>query len=206
MIVTLDGNRVEQQFDGDGTLQAVIDAVRAEQMPDRLVVGVSLNGQECGDDELAERLTQPVADIEQIDLQSGDPAALGADALHTVADQLKLVAEQQQAIADQLARGEVAEGVTRVGEFVQVWQRVQQVLMQICQLTGRNLLEEQVAGATVNSHLSDVLDRLRELRDALECQDMVLLGDLIQYETPSICNTWHDLLHALADGLAESAE
>ena len=45
MIVTLDGRRMEADFTSADTLQALIDRVRAEHLPDRLVVSVTVNGQ-----------------------------------------------------------------------------------------------------------------------------------------------------------------
>ena len=67
MIVTIDGQRVEHDFPAGLTLQDVIDQARAGGTPDRLVVGVCVDGQDCDEQRLAELLVAPVDATTQID-------------------------------------------------------------------------------------------------------------------------------------------
>ncbi len=201
MIVTLDGDKVETSFPTDATLQAIIDQVRAEQPSDRLVVSVAIDGHTCDEDELGAQLGAPLDGATQIDLESADPVTLAADALRTVADRLDTIGAQQPDIARQINAGEVAAAVPRINGFVQTWQTVQLIIEQISRLTGRDLTTENFAGQPIGEHVTALLDQLRNIRDALDAQDMVTLADLMHYEAPTICETWRDLLRYFADEL-----
>jgi len=199
MIVTLDGQRLEADFTSADTLQALIDRVRAEHLPDRLVISVAVNGQVLLPEDLEARLSQSPAAEDQVDLESGDPRAIAADALRQAADQLAAAGQAQQEVADQLNAGQVAEALGRVGESVGVWQASQQVIVRCCALLGEDLTAVECGGRPIREHFSELAEKLRELRDAFEARDMVLLADLLHYEMPPLCDTWHRLLAKLAD-------
>ncbi len=205
MIVTLDGQRMEADFASADTLQALIDRVRAEHLPDRLVVSVAVNGQLLLPEDLDARLSQPPAPQDQVDLESGDPRAISADALRQAAEQLAAAGQAQQEVADQLNAGQVAEALERVGELVGVWQAGQQVVVRCCALLGEDLTAVEYGDRPIREHFSELAEKLRELRDAFEARDMVLLADLLHYEMPPLCDTWHGLLTHLADAVAAQA-
>jgi hypothetical protein len=202
MIVTLDGQHLEANFTSADTLQALIDRVRAKHLRDRLVVSVAVNGQVLLPEDLDARLSQPPAAEDQIDLESGDPRAIAADALRHAAEQLAAAGRAQQEVADQLNAGQVAEALGRVGESVGVWRAGQQVVVRCCALLGEDLTAVEYGGRPIREHLSELAEKLRELRDAFEARDMVLLADLLHYEMPSLCQTWHGLFTHLADIIA----
>lgn len=199
MIVTLDGRRLEGDFADGCTLEALLDQVRGADLDDRLVVSVAVNGKSCGQRELDSSLTQPLGNADQVDLQSGDRYTVSADALRGIAGRLAEIGELQPEVADQLNSGDVVDAVGRIGEVVGVWQASCDAIVQCSGLLGRDLTKEVFDGRSVEASLTELVGRLRELRDALEARDMVLLADLIHYELPELCTTWHDLLTGLAD-------
>jgi hypothetical protein len=205
MIVTLDGERVNRTFAPDSTLQGVLDQVRPDLRAGRLFVAVAIDGRECTQAQLEELLPKPVDVNSQVDLESGDRAALAVTALRCVADELGEAGQRQQQVAGLLHAGQVAEAIRRVGEVVQTWQAARDVVVQCGGLIERDLTAEQFQGQSVDQWLLQLIEQLRELRDALDARDMVILADLVQYEMPELCGTWHDLLNSVADGIAEAA-
>ena len=201
MIVTLDGRRIDHDLTPGCSLQALIDNMRDELPAGHLVVSVAVNGREFGENDLIDELSQPLDTEDQVDLESGDRLALSADALCGVAEQLTETGRLQPEIADQLNAGQVAQAVGRISEFVQTWQACQNAVVQCSGLVGRDLTQEQFAGRSIENYLGELVERLRDIRDALDARDMVLLADLIHYEVPDLCQTWHDLLLSLAEDL-----
>lgn len=201
MIVTLDGERLAGEFAPECTLQALVDEVRRGLAKDALIVTVAVNGERLLDDELSERLTARPRPDDQIDLESGSAAALTADALRDVSDQIAEVGGFQKQIADDLNAGKVAEAVQRVGRFVQAWQSCQQTVAQSSRLLHRDLTQHEYAGRPIGAYLDEVVEKLRELRDALDARDLVLAADLFHYEMPDLCETWRGLLANLADSI-----
>ena len=55
---------------------------------------------------------------------------------------------------------------------------------------------------SVREHIDALSAKLRELHDALQARDFVLVADLAHYELPILCQTWRDLYTALADSIA----
>ncbi len=205
MIVTLDGQRLRRDFTPGCTLQEVIDVTRTQLDDSRLVVGVTVNGQDYQERELEAELPQPLATDAQVDLETADRLGVAVGALRGMAAELAEAATAQMEIAGQLNQGQVAEGVRRIGEFVRTWQACRNVVVQCGALVGQDLVNRGVEGGTVAEHLTELAQRLRGLRDALDARDMVLLADLTHYEMPELCTKWQKLLLSLADAVADGA-
>lgn len=202
MIVTLDGRRVPLPPSPGSTLRALIDQVRADLPPDRLVVGVARNGQPLVDRELEEWLTRPLSAADRVDLATAGRHELAAEVLREVAGRIEAAGQQQESLAGRLNRGRTAEAVGEFSEFVTGFQACQQVVVQCSELLGCDLTAGSFDGRPVGAHLEELAVRLREVRDALEAGDFVLLADLLHYELPPLCRTWARLLEGLADSIA----
>ncbi|MBN2448017.1 MAG: hypothetical protein JXO22_14900, partial [Phycisphaerae bacterium] len=140
----------------------------------------------------------------QIDLESQHRNVIASDAFRTVAEQIGEIGRQQAGIAEEIEAGKVSEAVLRIAEFVTAWQLAQQVLVQNCRLTQQSLLEREYDGQPIIEHLKTLLERLTDIREALEAQDMVMLADIVHYETPGLCEAWAGMLNHLADQLSEA--
>lgn len=202
MTVSLDGRPVPRQPDDGQTLQGVIDAARADLGRERLIVTVMRNGRALVNDDLSTALDSTVAPSERIELSSADRYELAAAALEEIAHQLGEVGREQEAIARQLTSGQTAPAIERFSGFVTVWQTCQQTVLSCGSVLEADLTAQPHEGRPIREHLTDLAARLRELRDAFEARDMVLLADLLQYELPQLCGFWRDLLNRLAARVA----
>lgn len=205
MIVTLDAAALEESFSPDLTLQALIDDVRETHLGQRIVVGVEIDGQTLVDHELSQRLPLPLGETQRVELVSADVRELAANALNETADQLGAAGDDYASVARQFNAGNVAEAVSGFGGFLSAWQVCQRVILECSRLLGRDLTEARCAGATVREHLDGLAAKLRELRDAFEARDTVLLADMAQYEMPEICEQWRGILGELAADVAAPA-
>jgi hypothetical protein len=202
MIVTLDGERLSGSFPASATLQALIDQVRQAHLGDRLVVSVAIDGRPLLDEDLSERLGGPLDGVKQVDLASADRRRLAADSLREVAERLGETGSEYAGVADELQAGRTSEAVKLFGEFLEVWQTCQKTILDCSALLGQDLTAVKCDGRPVREHLDGLADRLRELRDTFEARDMVLLGDLVQYEMPDACRTWQSILNEMASTVA----
>src|SRR5512146_2094915 len=116
MIVTLDGQLQRRNFAPGCTLQEVIDQTRVQLDASRLVVGVTVNGQDFQDRQLEAELPQPLTADAQVDLETADRLTVAVGALRAMAAELADAGRLQTEIARQLNAGQVAEGVRRIGE------------------------------------------------------------------------------------------
>lgn len=204
MIVTVDGERLGGILPSH-TLQALVDAVRQDHLDGRLVVSVMLDGHQLLDQELSQRLSGSVEGVHHVELISADPRELVSTALRETAGQLGLAADGQAAVADRLRSGEMSEASAGFAEFLQVWQTCQRTIGDCSGLLGEDLTAMQAGGKPIREHLDGLVDKLRQVRDAFEAHDTVLLSDLFQYEMPETCQHWQQLLGDLATNVAGGA-
>jgi len=197
MIVTLDDRRVEMAVEPDCSLQTLLDRIRAT-CPDRLIVSVAINGRSLADAELQEALHQPVAADAQVDLHTSEARELVADALRGLALEFGQARRRCGDLARRLTGGESASALRDIGECIGLWQTCHRVLGQCGGLLGNNLVTYQHADQPVQHWFEQVIEKLVEVRQALEAHDLVLLADLVRYELPTLCETWRDLLNDLA--------
>lgn len=203
MIVTLDGRRLSGNFESTQLLQALVDAVRRDHLPNRLVVQVSIDGETLLDPILSERLTQPVGGAAQIDLASADPQEIVVAALREAAGQVELAAGAHEEVASELQAGQVAQAIRAYGQLLNVWQVCRDTVKNAGLILNRDLGPLTAAGGTVNEHFTRLSAQLRDVRAAFDSRDFVLLGDILRYEMPDTCRNWNTLLLELADLLSE---
>ncbi len=204
MIVTLDGQRLDDSFSPDCTLQHVIDQVRAAHVQDRLIVSVALNGTILSDADLNDGLEQSVPDDAQVDLESTERLPLVGGALRGLAEQFGESIGLHGDIADRLTSGDATAGIRDVGKLMALWQTCYRALGQCGGLMEEDLTQRQYQGRPVSDYLQELIGRLTELREALEAQDTVMLADLVRYELAPQFETWQALLTGLADQICPS--
>ncbi len=198
MIVTLDGHKLKGEFGGHTSLRDLIEQVRRDHAAERLIVSVCVNGDRFLENRLDERLAEPIAAEDQIDLESTSATRLVADALREMATQIAQAVDRQTRIADQLNKRDSAAAADGLGEFVLLWQTCQKTVLQSCDVLKTDLTTNTYAGSTVREHLAELASKLREIRDALDASDTALLADLMHYEAPELCRTWEAILNEMA--------
>lgn len=205
MILTLDGERIEPPGTGCGSLQELIDAVREAHLDDRIVVSVTIDGRPLTGSELSDRLTEPLDEVGQIDLESDEAAVLGAQVLREVADDLAIARDGLAEIAQYIQAGQSDAAMGGFCGFLDTWRNAQQAMGQCSGLLGRDFSPEVIDDRPVGEYVEELANSLREMRDAFVARDTILLTDLIEYEMPELCQTWRGLLTELADRVDPNA-
>jgi hypothetical protein len=204
MIVTLDARRLDMSFDPNCTLETLIEQVRAAH-DRRLIVSVAVDGRPLTEDDLQQALGEPLGADTQVDLQTGDARALVGDALRALARQFEEASRQHAGLAERLTTGDSGEALREIGAHMTLWQTCHQALIQCSGLLHDSLAGYRHEGRSVQEWSEDVIGKLVEIRGALEARDLVLLSDLIRYELPPLCETWHGLLDGLAEQVRSGA-
>jgi hypothetical protein len=205
MIVTLDGQRLNDSFPTNATLQALLNQVRAAHLDGRLIVTVAIDGRPLRNDDLNACLAEPVMG-QQVDLESGEPSVLAAAALDGLAAEFAEAGPRLAQIAERLNSADMPAAIREVGDFMALWQTCYRALPQCGTMLGCNLLEQSYDGQPVRTYLNDVVDKLTQVRAALEARDVVMLADLLRYELPALVQTWQGITAHLAEQVHVAAE
>lgn len=199
MIVTLDGRKLEAEFGTGCTLQSLVDEVRAQHLRDRLVVEVSVDGETLLNPALSERLVRPIAGIGQVDLASAEPRELAVAALREAADQLEMAGDAHIEVANELRAGRAAKAIEQFGTLLGVWSAVQSSVRNAGYILNHDLGTMECDGRPVREDFAELAGRLRDVRDAFESRDYVLLADILKYEMPEVCQAWRVLILNLSN-------
>ena len=150
---------------------------------------------------LSTRLSQPLQGTQKVELVSADPRLLATEALRELSKNLEATAEAQAAVAEHLQAGETAAGINGSASFSRHGRSASTRCANANRVLGTDLTQRNACGGPIYEHVEALNNRLRELRDAFESRDMVLLADIVQYELPELCRTWRDILSELADAV-----
>lgn len=198
MIVTLDGERLSGQWGAPASLEALVEQVRREHLGERVVVEIALNGHSLVTDSLERQLPAKLADADQVDLASAAPRALAVEALRETATRLSDAAQAHHRAAETLQGGRVVDAVNDFGALLNVWQDCQRTITDAAVLLREDVTTRLIDQRTIRDQFNDLAHKLREVRDAFESRDFVLLADLLEFEMPGLCRRWSELLDTLA--------
>jgi hypothetical protein len=198
MNLILDGRPLEETCSAQDTLQQLASRVREKHLGARMVVSIAYDGRTLLEDELGAKLCEPIGGVERIDLVSADPGALVASAFREVATQMATAGREYLALADEVQTGETSKALAHLADYLQVWQSCQKSILEGSGMLATDLTALECGGRTVRMHLDELSARLRELREAFQAGDMVMLSDLFRYELPRTCETWEGVMNELA--------
>ncbi len=203
MPLVLDGQPLESPPTDGQTLRDVLDRVRAQQPAERLIVGVKVNGRTLLDEDLSLAMQNCLCATDTVELTSGELGGVVAEAFRGVAGELRRAGAAQADVAAQLQTGNTQTGLQRVGEHVALWQSTRQAIVDGSDLLGIDLTATPLVSGTVGSYLDHLVQKLTELRDTFESNDMVALADLVQYEWPALYEQWAELFDLLAERVSD---
>jgi hypothetical protein len=194
MHVLIDGQRSELQAD---TVSAVLSAAAdAAKQRGRIIVEVEVDG-ELTTGAALDAIFDGQTRAEEIRLSTADLTEQVRRALSAAQTELSSVDELQCQAAELIEGGQTAAAFQRLGEALEIWQRVQEAIS-----IGSSLMELPLHELMVNGEPgSDLVERLgRHLRvmlQSLKTDDPIGLSDTLLYEMPPVIQDWRDLLSDL---------
>ncbi|MEL6795293.1 MAG: hypothetical protein AAFO89_00560 [Planctomycetota bacterium] len=199
MRVLLDGNEIQSH---EPTLASALDAGRAAaEAAGRAIIEVAVNGEPV----LGDALEAPPADSlegAEVTLTSTDPVSLVKTTLLDAAEALESTRTDHATIAEGLQAGDAGESLTQLSSTLQVWQAAQDVLTRGWALLGRDPGALDVpadAGVDSVQHMVEGLaEQLREIKRALNDQDLAAVADVVGYELEPMAEHWVALLRDAA--------
>lgn len=203
MHFALDGREIQAPDDGSNTLVDLVKQARVHA-GGRLVVNVAIDGRELTGDELSAALAREVGSRSRVEFRTADPRELAVEAFQAAREGLSSASDDAGAVAHRINSGDVAGALHDVGRLVNVWRALHQTVIQSGEVCGVDLTRGELESRPVAAHLEDLGARLRELRDALDARDYVLVADFIHYEFPPLCRFWMGACETLAERIASA--
>jgi len=202
----LDGNPLSlSDIPDDAAVGKLVDLAKNELSGgESILLEVICDGRSVASEQLESTLAEPISKFDRIEFVSGNPRAVVVETLNatrrSIGDTFALVREA----AEDLNSGNVATGMQRLVDCVEIWSQAHEVMINSGQLLNLNLDDLVVADKRVLEWLREPAAKLREIRDAIESRDHVLLGDILRYEMDEFLEGWEKILDAYAEHVAGS--
>jgi hypothetical protein len=185
---------------GDAPLATLIAEAKAKVAPQgRMLVGIQCDGLDVTGEDFTKYLVRPVQTYARIDLQSADAAALATDGLQTARALIESTETAIPGIVQQLAEGDLAGAMPQLGECCRAWLQIHEGICNVATLRKIDPAAAQADGVSMLERLAVPGARLKQLRDALEAKDLVLVSDVLAYEFPEAFAAWRTVIGGLTD-------
>ncbi|MBN2561244.1 MAG: hypothetical protein JXQ75_09975 [Phycisphaerae bacterium] len=158
------------------------------------IVGLRHDDRDVPTEQVEQVLLEPISKFDDLELVSGRPRQIVLDALEQVhmvfADTFAMVKDA----AALLAVGKLSEAMVKLAQCVRAWSQTHASIVQGGMLTGIDFEGLEIAGRPIVEWLNELATKLRELKDAIESRDNVLLGDILNYELDDTLQQWGQVL------------
>ncbi len=196
MRITLDGQTLSGDSLPDGAnVGHVLDYAKTRLTgSDQLILSIHCDGEEIDAARLKGVLASPVDQFQLIELLSGSPYQAVLEALGQTRMLLSETFATVKQISDALAAGDLHAAMTGLVECVGAWSNVHEAVVQGGALVGVDFDRLVVGGRHILDWLNELNGRLRDIRDAIQSRDHVMLGDILRYEIDETMQGWETML------------
>lgn len=175
--------------------------------PDEVLTGIVVDGENLTAELLRDWKDGTVEKFAQIDTLTEASNTYAAKGLRLIAENLYHSNPVRQQIVEHICKGQGQEAMELLSDFLATFNAANQVLASACRLMeiepdsqeiSLESVPETAPPKTVSQLIVQLFEQLEQVKTALADGDLVLLGDILDYEFPPLTDTWIDMLNQLA--------
>jgi hypothetical protein len=193
MSITVDHEILPAEKLGFQTIGEVFTYIQREN---RLVVQVLIDGEEPQTTHLGE-VRRTLLENHIIYIETADPGTLALEVLDDVQRQLGDAETAKEESARLLQKNQSAKALEQLGRTIHIWQHAQESVSKVSELLRIDLAGVKVSERLLKDMLREFSEQLRQIKSALHQRDLVLLSDVLLYETSQTTENWRSVLHAM---------
>ena len=214
MKLLLNNEEVTDAISPDATLGVALATVQESHIAeDHVVSAVWIDGEPLTAERLSTWKDRPVSDFSEARIDAPLRNTLASEGLRMIAQGLGETAEQREQIVDDICQGRTSDAMTKLTTYLDVWNTTQQTTASVCRLL---CLDVDTAcsdsppadlpneARLIGERIGQLTSQLQELKSALQASDLVLVGDILDYEFGNITENWREMLEKLADHFGDS--
>ena len=215
MKLLLNGHELEGVIEDETTLGVALLKVQNEEIGNQEVISsVWIDGEPLTAERLAEWKDRPTRDFCEARINAPTRRQLTAKSLTALSQSLTESKVEREQIVDHICKGRSEEAMKALPDYLEIWNTVQRALAGVCRLLDLDLESLEVYGPQaytgadrsqmVTIRLGQLTQLLQQMKDALQAADLVVLGDIVNYDLADLTDDWQDLLEELADRFGET--
>lgn len=171
----------------------------------RLLIGLRCEENDVPPDQLDAMLSEPVARFNRLELTSDRPSRVVEDILLHARTCLSQSFELVQDASEKFSSGNGVEAMTALIACIQSWGQVHEAIVKGGQLMRIDFEKLQIGNRSVQAWLAGLVERLRDIKNAVESNDLVLLADMMKYELDESLQEWEGFVDGLIEYVRQSA-
>ncbi len=207
MKLLLNDREVTDSVPDNASLGAALMAVQEQHIAaDEVISTILVDDEPLTADLLAEWKHRPMEEFSSVQIEAPKRNLLASQGLRLLSQGLSESSEQREEIVDHICQSRHSQAMEMLTGYLTLWDSIQQSLGSAARLIEVDLDSLEVYESTGNAEVKRVADRihqlseqLKQLQNALEAQDLVLLGDILEYEFGPLTDDWQRMLEQLAD-------
>ncbi len=160
----------------------------------RIIVAIRCNGLDVTGVGFGEALQRSISTIDRVDMASAMPESLVEEAMSNAGSLLDAAEKVTEAIVSDLTQGDVSSAMPKLQECCSAWSQVHDGICNAVSMLRINAESLSVDGRSVDQLMAGPCEQLRQVREAIEAQDFVLLSDVLTYEFPAVTDTWRKMI------------
>lgn len=196
MTIMLDEQTIDTQSAPINTLADALDLAQGKiSGTGRIIVTVHLDGQELNGQQISNGSSLSIVD-RTVRLGTADQKQLSLTLLGKIHALVEFLGKQQIEVAGAIEKGQQAVALKQLAEVLGAWQQIHTAYSGLVNMIKLDLAALQIGQRSGQDVIQQFSQQLREIANALSNKDMVLLGDILQYEMDSAIQNWNELLAA----------
>ena len=204
--ILIDDEVVERLHAKSSTVEEAVCSIQSSfASEDRMVIGLRVNGRNVDSQMMQDTLAQPLLSLERLEIMTGTRAELVTEAMDQASNCLEETERACQVAAELLTQGDTAEAAKSLGECFRVWQQIHDAVAKSIEMLRLSPDEMVIRDMPLVEIINKPVATLKQIKEALEARDHVLLADILQYELVEVTQGWHDMVAKLRSEAGEMA-
>ena len=207
MKLLLNDKEVTETVPENASLGAALMAVQEQHIgQDEVISTIVVDDEPLTADLLSAWKNRPVEEFGSVQIEAPKRNLLASQGLRLLSEGLSESNEQREEIVDHICQGRHRQAMEMLTGYLSLWDSIQQSLGSAARLIEVELDSLEVYESAGSDKVMRVADRihqlteqLKQLQDALQAEDQVLLGDILEYEFGPVTDDWRQMLEQLAD-------
>jgi hypothetical protein len=168
----------------------------------RMVVGITRDGELVAPEDLNGVLTEAVDKYSQIEFQTAEPVELAKNSLIACKEFLAQIEGTCREVTMYLHQAQIQSAMEQMGPMFTRLNDAFRGLQGTFQLLKIDPESVELASGHAGKFMTVLVNKLREIKSALENRDYVGLADLFEYELGPVIQEWQELVDHLLEGLS----
>ncbi|MEE9294875.1 MAG: hypothetical protein V3W34_07950 [Phycisphaerae bacterium] len=200
MQLFIDGRQSSDDPVPDATIDEVLDSIRKENARrDRAILAVVCDGIDVSGPDVDDVLGAPASQYQRIEVQTGDPRRMIADALDDASTTLETVDQKRIEVIARCAEGKTGQAMGLLSECVGCWHQVNSAITQSLALLNSVVGTPRDETDRLVETLRPVQSKLQEVKEAVASKDFVSLADILEYEFADVSQCWQSVIDTILE-------